>query len=106
MKKMEDKTGVGGDTIIAFFWYVEQIEKRRKRRSAFLFLQLGPARVKRVHLFLGFFQFRVGGDKARTVADDLGIFKLDTFGLQYLLGVGNALLDRVIFSRLQVRQLL
>ena len=73
-----------------------------KTLSSLLLFQLGPSRIKRIHLFLSCFQLRVSRHQARTVADNLGIFQLVAFGLQYQLGIGDALLNGVIFPRFQV----
>ncbi len=79
---------------LPFVWHREQ--------SILLFLQLSPAGVKLIHFFLSRFHLCVSIHQARSVADNLGIFKLFALGLQHQLGVGNAQLDGVIFARFQV----
>ena len=72
------------------------------RRAAGLLFQISPPSIERFQKFLRSFHLRVSSHQARSVADNLVIFKLIAFGLQFEFGVGDALLDSVIFARFQV----
>ena len=75
-------------------------------KSGLLLLKLCPTRVKFVHFFLGFFQFRVSAHQTCTVGGNGRISGTDPFRVQYQFGRGDALFNAGVFASLKVREFL
>ena len=74
--------------------------------SAFFLFQLGPAGVEGIDGALGFFQLEAGGVQARGVAHDGGVFEGGAFGVEILLGLGDALFHGSEFAGFLIGELL